>query len=153
MTSPGHTPHGSTPPPQRPPPPTDSWLEADVTRRSLMRRGLVILLAVVVGALWLGIRPGPDAAVELVSPDPGARVEGGSTLIWRSVPGATAYRVDLRTESGRDLLSVEVADTILQLGSEVTSPGAAEDVLWRVTATVPDGVEWSGERSLVVGGR
>ena len=139
--------------PQRPPP-SDSWLEADVTAKSLLRRGLVVLVAVVVGAFWLGTRPGPPAAVDLVSPAEGSRIEGGSTLVWRSVPGAVTYQVELVAGDGRVLLSRETVDTMLSLGSEVTSPGAAQDVRWSVVARIPGGdVEWSGGRTLVVGGR
>lgn len=139
---------------RRSPPPGDSWLEADVTGKSLLRRGLVVLLAVVVGALWLGTRPGPEAEVELVSPAAGSRIEGGSTLVWRSVEGASEYQVELVTEGGRVLYSSTMTDTTVTLGSEVTSPGAAQGVRWRVVALIPGGdVEWSGSRDLVVGGR
>lgn len=141
-------------PSRRPPPPEDTWLQADVTRKSLLRRLLVVLVAVAVGALWLGSRPGPAALVVLVSPGAGSRVEGGAILVWRSVPGATEYQVDLVTEGGRVLHSSVVVDTTVTLGSEVTSPGAAQVVRWSVVALIPGGdVEWSGARDLVVGGR
>jgi hypothetical protein len=141
-------------PSRRPPPPEDSWLEADVTRKSLLRRVLVVVVAVAVGALWLGTRPGPAAEVVLVSPQAGSRIEGGSTLVWRSVQGASEYQVELVTEGGQVLYSSAVADTTVTLGAEVTSPGAAQGVRWSVVALIPGGqVEWSGVRELVVGGR
>lgn len=147
-------PAGPNPPAPGPPPPSDSWLEPDVTRKSLLRRGIVVVLAVAVGALWLGTRPGPVAEVELVSPSEGSRIEGGSTLVWRSVDGASGYQVELVTRDGRVLFSTAAADTTVTLGSEVTSPGAAQDVRWTVVARIPGGdVEWSGGRTLVVGGR
>jgi hypothetical protein len=152
MTRP--TPDGDDAPLRRPPPPSDSWLEADVTGKSLLRRGLVVLLAVVVGAVWLGTRPGPEAGVELLSPGAGTRIEGGSTLVWRPVAGAVLYRVDLTTQGGTVLFAGETSDTTLTLGPEVTSPGGAQEVDWTVVALIPDGeVDWSGSRSLVVGGR
>ena len=153
MTPPDHNTDDPSSP-RRPPPPEDSWLEADVTRKSLLRRVLVVVAAVAVGALWLGTRPGPPAEVVLVSPQAGSRIEGGSTLVWRSVQGASEYQVELVTEGGRMLHSSVVADTSLTLGSEVTSPGAAQGVRWRVVALIPGGeVEWSGARDLLVGGR
>lgn len=141
-------------PSRRPTPPEDSWLEADVTRKSLLRRVLVVVVAVAVGALWLGTRPGPAAEVVLVSPQAGSRIEGGSTLVWRSVQGALEYQVELVTEGGQVLHSSAVADTTVTLGPEVTSPGAAQGVRWSVVALIPGGqVEWSGTRELMVGGR
>lgn len=139
---------------RRPPPPGDSWLEADVTGKSLLRRVIVVLATVAVGAIWLGTRPGPPAEVVLLAPAEGSRIEGGSTLVWRPVEGASAYQVDLVTEGGRVLYSSSVSDTTVTLGSQVTSPGAAQGVRWTVVALIPGGeAEWSGARDLVVGGR
>jgi hypothetical protein len=75
------------------------------------------------------------AAVVLVSP--GSSVVAGSApaLVWRHVPEATSYTVEVVSDGGRVVTRLETRDTALAWPS--LSPG--QSYRWRVSARVSDG--------------
>jgi len=87
------------------------------------------------------IRGDRTRAVTLLAPR-GQVAEGGpGTLVWRQVPGAVQYVVEVLDTSNRVLLTKQTADT------SVSVPPLAAPTLWWVRATLSDG---SDRRSPIV---
>jgi hypothetical protein len=82
-----------------------------------------------------------DSAVgvpSLVVPADGARRDTSLQFIWRAIPEATAYRLEVLDADGGVLLDQESRDTTLSV--RLPSDGAAP-VGWWVVARTRDGVE------------
>ena len=114
--------------------------------RLQLAKAAAIVVALGVGAVWMSSRfGGPEAlrqgprAIELVSPS--ESVAGvAPTFVWRSVPAARRYRLQVLTAEGDVVIDESLADTTF------TPPGAGEleagiDYRWWVTANLPGGVE------------
>lgn len=106
---------------------------------------LAATLAVVAGGtlLWSAFRPGGEdamrgerSAVTLVAP--GAALQTGAALAWRSVGGADSYRVEVIDAAGTLVLQAEGPDTTATIPASTTLvPGA--EYSWWVTARLADG--------------
>ena len=107
---------------------------------------LAASLLLVVGVLSLRDRardesraaPGEGAPV-LVEPETDARVADSIRFVWQAVPGARSYRVELLTDAGTLVTSIETADTIGRYAP--TQPAGATVYRWVVVALLPEGVE------------
>lgn len=115
------------------------------------RPGLLALAAGIgviglAGLLWT-LRPGErepeqlrsgNGGPELIAPTAGASLGAGDRLLWRSVPDATQYRVEIADNTGAVILTETLRDTAATVPDSVhPAPGAR--YLWWVTATRSDG--------------
>lgn len=89
-------------------------------RRTTSLAAAAVLVAVAGGLIWKASSPvgpdplrGPDSGVLLVSPGPGASLAPGDTLLWRPVPGALRYTVEVVTGEGDVAYRAETADTLV----------------------------------------
>jgi hypothetical protein len=82
---------------------------------------------------------GTEGAPVQVRPDLDARVEGAISFLWRSVPGAQGYRLELLTEAGTVVTTVETADTTASYAA--TTGSGSQTYRWVVVALLPEGVE------------
>lgn len=114
------------------------------------RWAAAVLVLVGAGWLWLGApltresdepRAAPaDGAPGLVEPAADALVRGSIRFVWQAVPGARGYRVELLTDAGTLVTSIETADTIARYDpTPVDSAGTA--FYWVVVAMLPEGAE------------
>lgn len=81
-----------------------------------------------------------DGAPVLVAPGTDARVADPILFMWRAVPGARSYRLELLTDAGTLVTSIETPDTTTQY----TALGPADwdsAYRWVVVALLPEGVE------------
>ncbi len=106
-------------------------------------------VAALLGAGWWWLSPHDrdeprtvpaDGAPVLVEPEADARVGGAIRFVWHAVPGARAYRVELLTDAGTLLTSIETADTIARY--DPTPLGTTGTTFyWVVAAMLPEGSE------------
>lgn len=128
-------------------------LEAEGTTGGLRRRwwsgaaplALAASLAVAVGTAMLVMRGGPElergeaGEIELVAPRAGATPGGTLTFVWRPLPGATRYVLEVQRGDGSVAYSDTTADTTLS----IAEPGRVlpePEYRWWVRET-SDGVE------------
>jgi hypothetical protein len=103
-------------------------------------------------AVWQATRPaGPavlrgGAAVTLVAPAADAPVPGPVRLMWRAVPAAVRYVVEVSDDQGRPVMREETADTVLAVPPGRLAAGSA--YLWWVEARTPAGSLRSSPRRL-----
>lgn len=83
--------------------------------------------------------PGADAPV-LLQPADGARTAAPVRFAWRSVTGARAYRVELLTDAGTLVTSIETPDTTTAYAGAPTTRGDSA-YRWLVVALFPEGGE------------
>ncbi|HEX5819892.1 MAG TPA: hypothetical protein VFY20_13480 [Gemmatimonadales bacterium] len=104
-------------------------------------------LVLVAGAALLaraGRVTGPDemrgdaTSVTLVTPAPDADVTATTPFVWRAVPGASRYVVELLAPSGEVLTSVETSDTIATPMASLDG-ARARGARWWVTAQLGAG--------------
>ncbi len=111
-------------------------------------------MAILLGAgygVWRGVGDrggrifrGPNAALELLSPGPGQPGSGSVNFLWRSVPGAFEYHLEILDPQGEPLFDGVTPDTtfLLDLGDH---PRVRGDVAWWVRARLRDGTERASE--------
>jgi hypothetical protein len=107
------------------------------------------LLLVAVGVLSRRTR-GPDqtratpvdGAPLLVQPVADARVAVPVHFVWRAVPGARAYRVEVLTDAGILIKSIDTPDTTAGFGGGQRA-GGDSTYRWVVVALLPEGGEVS----------
>ncbi len=105
-----------------------------------------VLLAVV-GVVTLRNRaieptraPTAEGAPVQLRPLPDARVEGAIPFLWRPVPGARGYRLELLTDAGTVVTAIETADTTASY-TPIGAGGTQAAYRWVVVAVLPEGVE------------
>jgi len=105
-----------------------------------------VLLAVV-GVVTLRQRateptraPVPEGAPVPVRPAPDARVEGAISFLWRSAPGARGYRLELLTDAGTVLATIETSDTTASY-TPIGAGATQAAYRWVVVGLLPEGVE------------
>ncbi|HEY7027172.1 MAG TPA: hypothetical protein VH438_06175 [Gemmatimonadales bacterium] len=115
--------------------------------RSPVVVGLAASLLLVVGVLSLRDRardeqraaPAEGTPV-LLEPAVDARVADSIRFVWQPVPGARGYRVELLTDAGNIVTSIETTDTIARYVP--TRPAGGETTYrWVVAALLPEGAE------------
>lgn len=142
-----------------PPPELTTTLEANRRSMPLAQRiprwiHVVIALLILAGAitLWRGLRldPGPSGSngMMLLSPAAGKAPDALTTFVWRPVPGATTYVLEVVDQGNKVLVSGETADTTL-LMAQAALPAVARDLRWRVTARRGDGTEISSNERTI----
>lgn len=98
------------------------------------------LLAVALGRYLLPtvpesevVRSGSDSEVTLLAPSGDTPAGSPIAFVWRSVPGASRYRMEVLTQGGEVALEAETADTAI---TAQTAAGLAPgDYQWWVAAT------------------
>jgi hypothetical protein len=101
-----------------------------------------VVLAVVGGRALLtrgGVEPvvrGDAPAVMLVAPSGAVRTGSAATLVWRAVPDALRYEVEVLGPEAELVQSATVRDTVVPLGGGLES---GVEYRWRVTAVRRDG--------------
>lgn len=81
-----------------------------------------------------------DAAPVLVEPAADARVARTVRFVWQAVPGARAYRVELLSEPGTLVTSIETSDTTARY-APTAGAAVGRAYRWVVIALLPEGVE------------
>jgi hypothetical protein len=113
------------------------------------------VLAVGSAAIWgagrLGwsrdeVPRGGAGEVVLVTPNPGARIAALERFVWRPVPDAVSYRLEVLGPGGDVLVAAETADTVLRPAPDPGWPAGVE-LSWWVTARLAGG----GERRSSIG--
>lgn len=111
-----------------------------------LAKAALLVVALGVGAVWMSSRSGgPEllrqgpSRVELVSP-PESVSELAPTFVWRSVPAARRYRLQVLTAEGDVVIDESVTDTTFT-PREGNGLEVGVDYRWWVTANVPGGVE------------
>ena len=104
-------------------------------------RALAVAATVVVilgaGILWRSSRSEPDRVmrggdvIQLVSPVSASRPSLPVTLIWRALPGAGAYRVEIVADDGRLVRTRVTPDTSLLVDAGLEIDQA---YIWRIAA-------------------
>lgn len=110
-----------------------------------LRVAAVAIVTLGVGIVWNQSRnPASDTlrggASDLILVEPGATATTHPTFIWRSVEGATAYRLEVLTEDGAVVLEGASEDTIFSPEPDFSLESGIP-YLWWVTATLPGGRE------------
>jgi len=101
-----------------------------------------IVLVAGASLVWRMMQPrvdvlrGTSERLALVAPADGADVQLPTTLVWRLVPGALSYRVELLDGSGNVSFSSSVTDTTMALESLPANPVTS----WKVVAEFLDGI-------------
>jgi len=88
---------------------------------------------------WGGEAPvyrGDESIVTTVSPRGEVTAAAAGALVWRAVPDATRYEVEILTPDGEVVHVETVRDTTMGAPQQVTLPGSYR---WRVTAVGADG--------------
>lgn len=105
------------------------------------------LLVTVVGVFALRERPregvratGSDGAPVLLAPAVDARIAGTVQFAWRPVAGARAYRLELLTDAGTVVASIETPDTVVAYRAPAITGAPYR---WVVVALLPEGIEVS----------
>lgn len=80
-----------------------------------------------------------DGGPVLLAPAADARVADSVAFMWRAVPGARSYRVELLTDAGTLVISIRTADTTAHVA--VPAAGGDSTYRWLVVALLPEGVE------------
>jgi hypothetical protein len=121
-------------------------------RRLPLAAAATLVLALAATALWRALDSSPRTAplrgaaetITLVAPLTDARVPAGAalTFTWRSLMGATAYRLELLGDDGAAIVSVGTADTTHVLAESIVT-GATAATQWRVEAVRSDGTRAS----------
>jgi hypothetical protein len=116
-------------------------LEYAVPAERLMPRWLAVAATVVVilgaGFLWRGSRGAPGDVmrggdvIELVSPRSTTRPSPPVQLVWRALPGAKAYLVEIVADDGRAVLTRVTTDTTLLADAGLEFDHA---YIWRIAA-------------------
>jgi hypothetical protein len=76
-----------------------------------------------------------------VSPAPGVTLRAGNIeFLWRSLPDARRYRLDVLSDAGSVAAETETRDTTVVVALPAPGPGGAS-YRWSVVALLPDGVE------------
>jgi len=109
-----------------------TWLAAAAT---------IVLAFVGLRALGPGEREptvlrGDQPAVLTVSPAGGVTGAAAGRLVWRAVPGATRFEVEILTPQGELVYSGTVRDTVLVMPPEIAP---SRPYRWHVTAVRADG--------------
>ncbi len=136
-----------------PPPELTTTFEADPPSMPLAQRiprwiHVVIALFIIVGAvtLWRGLQlersVDANSGLALVAPADGAAPQPLTTFVWRAVPGATTYLLEVVDQGDKVVVSGETSDTTL-LMAQAALPAIARGLRWRVTARRVDGSEIS----------
>jgi hypothetical protein len=82
--------------------------------------------------------PGAEPAIALVSPGATIAADAPARFVWRAVPGASAYRLELLDADGTVVYSTRTADSSAVLPPNVTLRRGAE-YRWWVKAETPGG--------------
>jgi hypothetical protein len=90
------------------------------------------------------IRGAEAATVAIVRPAEGAEVTGSPDFVWRSVPGATSYRIAVSRADGDSVWAESGRDTTARPPVSV-SYGAAGLYYWYVDVLLADGRSMAGE--------
>jgi len=105
-----------------------------------------VLLAVA-GVLTLRNRAGEPTRAPSVEgaplqllPAPDARVTGGVPFLWRSVPGAGGYRLEVLTDAGTVVTAIQTSDTTASY-TPIGARGTQATYRWVVVALLPEGGE------------
>jgi hypothetical protein len=107
---------------------------------------LVLVLAgtLVLRRIWTGetVRGSEaEGAPAPVSPAPGVTLRAGNIeFLWRSLPDARRYRLDVLSDAGSVAAETETRDTTVVVALPAPGPGGAS-YRWSVVALLPDGVE------------
>ena len=81
-----------------------------------------------------------DGSPVLVAPATDAQVTDPVTFVWQAVPGARSYRVELLSDAGTLVTSIETPDTTARSAlAGVARPDSS--YRWVVVALLPEGVE------------
>ena len=102
------------------------------------------LLVATVGGTWLATRDRPDVmrgadALELVAPDESPAPSDTLRFVWRAVPGAVRYDLEILDAAGAVAHSARAADTAYAVAAASLPRGA--DLQWMVRAERGDGTE------------
>src|SRR6185503_16225931 len=125
--------------------------------RLALRLGLVAAAAAVAAVVLLGPRPGrPPAvgelpvrgdgaptAVGIVAPAEEATLREAPVFTWRTLPGATAYRISISRADGDSLWAATVSDTTVRLPVGAVLP-SRDPYYWYVDVLLPDGRSIAG---------
>jgi hypothetical protein len=103
----------------------------------------VVLLA---GAalVWQRSHSGDDVvrgdgdAITLASPAGAVARDQATRFVWRALPGAAQYEVEVIAAAGDLVFATTTADTTIDLAGRVQL-AAATEYRWRVTTALPDG--------------
>jgi hypothetical protein len=90
------------------------------------------------------IRGAAAVAVTIISPAEGAEVSGRPDFIWRSVPGATSYRLAVSRADGDSVWAASGRDTTASPPTSASN-GAAGLYYWYVDVLLADGRSLAGE--------
>lgn len=106
------------------------------------------VLLVLGGVLWLrradepGVLRGAETAVRLVEPRGELPAGAAPRLVWRAVPGAVGYRIEVLDEAGEPVAALATGspgDTVAPLPAGALRPGGRYQ--WWVRARLADGSE------------
>lgn len=81
-----------------------------------------------------------DGSPLLVAPGTDAAVAGPILFVWRAVPGARRYRVEVLSDAGTLVTSIETNDTTARYPA-VRAAGGDSTYRWVVVALLPEGGE------------
>ena len=90
------------------------------------------------------MRPAPEVMrggggeLVLVSPEDGAALGGNQRFVWRSVPDAESYVLEIASEEGELAFRAAGVDTVMTVPDTVSGAGPWR---WWVTAALADGSE------------
>jgi hypothetical protein len=76
----------------------------------------------------------------LVAPQGAVNLQAARRFVWRSVPNASRYRIEVLDLGGRVVASAALSDTVWQLPDSV-DVRSGEELEWLVRAELPDGRE------------
>jgi len=114
-------------------------------RPQLFALAATVMLAVGAILVWNSVILDPaeelrggEAQVGLVEPFEGARVAGPPRLVWRAVPEATGYRLEVLDSLGAVVATGMGPDTTLQLPADALPPSQSA-YRWRVIAELRTG--------------
>jgi hypothetical protein len=85
----------------------------------------------------------PTVAVSAVAPADGEELRGAPEFVWRSVPGATTYRISVTRADGDSVWAATTRDTVVQ-APEAASRTGAGSYYWLVDALLADGRSVAG---------
>lgn len=112
----------------------------------LLAAAALVMIAVGVG-VFLSTRPdvvepafrAGGAVVTLVAPVDSVNAGVMPSLVWRAVPGAVVYRVELLGAAGDSVYAATTRDTAVMLSGAAVVAGG--EYLWSVRAEYPDGTQ------------
>lgn len=126
--------------------PMARWLAAGAAAAAVITLAVVGSLTVRKGPPdtdTTAVRGAAAVKVRVVSPTEGASVSGPPHFIWRSVPGATTYRIAVSRSDGDSVWAATVRDTTAHPPASV-SFGGSEPYYWYVDVLLADGRSIAG---------